>query len=137
MQHGVMLAAHPPCSLPRGVTPGAARHLPLGRRGPATVSSPPKALGPVGVVCERSCVSLRPCLCITKPILGVQAWPGLAPALPCLAVFLGAGELPRRLVFSCVCAGMVPVAPAVGAVLVCACGPGGRRCGLMCVWYLR
>ena len=26
---------------------------------------------------------------------------------------------------------------AVGAVLVCACGPGGRRCGLMCVWYLR
>ena len=26
------------------------------------------------------------------------------------------------------------------AVLVCACGPGGRRCGLMCVmcvWYLR
>ena len=60
-----------------------------------------------------------------------------APALPCLAVFLGAGELPRRLVFSCVCAGMVPVAPAVGAVLVCACGPGGRRCGLMCVWYLR
>ena len=60
-----------------------------------------------------------------------------APALPCLTVFLGAGELPRRLVFSCVCAGMVPVAPAVGAVLVCACGPGGRRCGLMCVWYLR
>ena len=56
-----------------------------------------------------------------------------APALPCLAVFLGAGELPRRLVFSCVCAGMVPVAPAVGAVLVCACGPGGRWCGLMCV----
>ena len=53
------------------------------------------------------------------------------------AVFLGAGELPRRLVFSCVCAGMVPVAPAVGAVLVRACGPGGRRCGLMCVWYLR
>ena len=32
--------------------------------------------------------------------------------------------------FSCVCAGKVPVAPAVGAVLVCACGPGGRRCGL-------
>ena len=60
-----------------------------------------------------------------------------APALQCLDVFLGAGEWPRRLVFSCVCAGMVPVAPAVGAVLVCACGPGGRRCGLMCVWYLR
>ena len=59
------------------------------------------------------------------------------PALPCLAVFLGAGELPRRLVYSCVCAGMVTVAPAVGAVLVCACGPGGRWCGLMCVWYLR
>ena len=60
-----------------------------------------------------------------------------APALPCLAVFLGAGELPRRLVFSCVCAGMVPVAPTVGAVLICACGTGGTRCGLMCVWYLR
>ena len=27
------------------------------------------------------------------------------------------GELPRRLVFSCVCAGLVHVAPAVGAVL--------------------
>ena len=60
-----------------------------------------------------------------------------APALQCLDVFLGAGELPRRLVFSCVCAGMVPVAPAVIAVLVCACGTGGRRCGLMWVWYLR
>ena len=45
---------------------------------PATVSSPPQALGPVGVVCGRACVSLRPCLCITKPVLGVQAWPGLA-----------------------------------------------------------
>ena len=48
-------------------------------------------------------------------------------------MFLGAGELPRRVVFSCVCAGMVPVEPAVGAVLVCARGTGGRRCGLMCV----
>ena len=76
MQHGVMLAAHPPCSLPRGVTPGAARHLPLGRRGPATVSSPPQALGLVGVVCGCACVFLRHCLCINKPILGVQAWPG-------------------------------------------------------------
>ena len=47
-------SAHPPCSLPGGVTPGAARHLPLGRRGPATVSSPPQALGPVGVVCGRA-----------------------------------------------------------------------------------
>ena len=61
-------------------TPGAARHLPLGRRGPATVSSPPQALGPVGMVCESACVSLRPCLCITKPILGVQVWPGVARA---------------------------------------------------------
>ena len=41
----------------------------------------------------------------------------LGKALPCLAVFLGAGELPRCLVFSCVCAGMVPVAPAVCAGL--------------------
>ena len=50
---------------------------------------------------------------------------------------LGAGELPRRLAFRCMCAGMVPVAPAVGAVLVCACCTGGTWCGLMCVWYLR
>ena len=98
----------------------------------------PQALGPVGMVCESACVSLRPlplyeqaytwCSGLARP---------RAPALQCLDVFLGAGELPRRLVFSCVCAGMVPVAPAVGAVLVCACGPGGRRCGLMGVWYLR
>ena len=40
-----------------------------------------------------------------------------ASALQCLDVLLGAGELPPRLVFSCVCAGLVPVAPAVGAVL--------------------
>ena len=53
-----------------------------------------------------------------------------APALPCLAVFLGAGELPRRLIFSCVCAGMVPVAPAVGAVLVCAWRPWWQA-----VWF--
>ena len=32
----------------------------------------------VGMVCESACVSLRPCLCITKPILGVQVWPGVA-----------------------------------------------------------
>ena len=40
-----------------------------------------------------------------------------APTLQCLGVLSGAGELPRRLVFSCVCAGLVPVAPAVGTVL--------------------
>ena len=40
-----------------------------------------------------------------------------APALQCLDVLSGAGELPRRLVFSCVCTGQVPVAPAEGAVL--------------------
>ena len=40
-----------------------------------------------------------------------------APALQCLDVLSGAGELPRRFGFSCVCAGLVPVAPAVGAVL--------------------
>ena len=40
-----------------------------------------------------------------------------APALQCLDVLSGAGEFPRRLVFSCVCAGLVPVAPAVDAVL--------------------
>ena len=40
-----------------------------------------------------------------------------APALQCLDVLSGAGELPWRLVLSCVCAGLVPLAPAVGAVL--------------------
>ena len=47
-------------------------------RGPAIVSFPSQALGPIGMACERTCVSLRPCLRITKPILGVQAWPGFA-----------------------------------------------------------
>ena len=37
--------------------------------------------------------------------------------LQCLDVLLGAEELPRCLVFRRVCAGLVPVAPAVGAVL--------------------
>ena len=77
-----------------------------------------------------------------------------APALQCLNVFLGAGSCPGALSLvvcalgwyqlcvrwdgmRCVCAGMASVAPAVGAVLVCACGTGGRRCGLTCVWYLR
>ena len=91
----------------------------------------------VGVVCVRACV-------LTSLPLHQQAYTrcsGLArsraPALLCLDMFLGAREWPRRLVFSRVCAGMVPVAPAVGAVLVCACCTGGTRCGLMCVWYLR
>ena len=133
----------------------------------ATVSSPPQALGPAGVVCGRACVCSRHCLCINTVTKRLSSWacignpnpeqetskgthaqetstslysvfrPGQAQRFRVLTVFLGAGELPRRLVFSCVCAGRVPVAPAVGAVLVCACGPGGRRCGLMCVWYIR
>ena len=119
------------------VTPGAAATCPSAAGVPATACSPPQALGPVGVVCVRACV-------LTSLPLHHQAYTrcsGLAkpraPALPCLDVFLSTGELPRRLVFSCVCAGMVPVAPAVGAMLVCACCTGGTRCGLMCVWYLR
>ena len=40
-----------------------------------------------------------------------------APALQCLDVLSGAGELPRRFVLSYVCARLVPVAPAAGAVL--------------------
>ena len=40
-----------------------------------------------------------------------------APAILCQDVLLGPGELPRCLVFSRVCAGLVPVAPEVGAVL--------------------
>ena len=112
-------------------------HCPSAAGVPPTACSPPQALGPVGVVCGRACV-------LTSLPLHNQAYTwcsGLArpraPALQCLDVFLGAGELPLRLVFSCVYAGMVPVAPAVGAVLVCACCTGGTLCGLMCVWYLR
>ena len=37
----------------------------------------------------------------------------------CLGFIGGAGGLPRRLSFSCMCAARVPVAPAVGAVLLC------------------
>ena len=64
--------------------------------------------------CVRVC--LRPCLCIPQPMFGDLARPS-APALQCLNVLSGAAELPWRLVFSYMCAGMVPVAPAVGAVL--------------------
>ena len=45
------------------------------------------------------------------------AWPS-APALQCLDSLSGAGELPRRLVFSCVCTGLVPIAPVVAAVVI-------------------
>ena len=61
-----------------------------------------------------------------SPILAYTRCSGLArpsaPALQCLEVLSGAGELPRRLGFSCVCAGMVPVAPVVGAVHRVQCG---------------
>ena len=43
------------------------------------------------------------------------------PALPRLGFLTGAGGLPRRLGFSCMCAARVPVAPAVGAVPLCLC----------------
>ena len=52
---------------------------------------------------------------MTKPMFGALVWPGLAHQR--LDMLSDAGELPRRLAFSCVCAGPVPVAPAVGAVL--------------------
>ena len=82
------------------VTPGAAATCPSAAGVPATACSPPQALGPVGVVCVRACV-------LTSLPLHHQAYTrcsGLvrprAPALQCLDVFLGAGELPRCLVFS-------------------------------------
>ena len=69
---------------PAGVTPGVA----------AMTCSPPQALGPVGVVCVRTCG-------LTSLPLNHQAYTrcsGLArpcaPALPCLDVFLGAEEFP-------------------------------------------
>ena len=42
-----------------------------------------------------------------------------APALRYLSLIKGAGGLPRRFGFSCVCAAQVPVAPTVGAMLPC------------------
>ena len=100
----------------------------------AATACSPQALGPVGVVCVRACV-------LTSLPLHHQVYTrcsGLARphalVLQCLDVFLGAGELPSSV---CVCAGMITVAPAAGAVLVCACCTGGTRRGLMCVWYLR
>ena len=80
--------------------------------------SPPQALGPVGVA-----LYVRACVLASFPLhnSAYVRCSGLArpsaPALQCLDVLSGAGELPRRLVFSCVCAGLVPVAPAVAAVL--------------------
>ena len=51
-------------------------HLPLGRRGARHGVLPAAGPGTCwGGVRARVC--LRPCLCINKPILGVQAWPGL------------------------------------------------------------
>ena len=51
------------------------------------------------------------------PVLRVLMLHLLLKLICCALVDSGAGELPQRLVLSCVCAGMVPVAPAVGAVL--------------------
>ena len=55
-----------------------------------------------------------------------------APALQCLDLLPGAGELPWLLAFFCVCAGPVPVAPAVGAELatMVAHGVGLCVCGI-------
>ena len=85
---------------------------------PATACAPPQALRPVGVA-----LRMRACVLASLPLHN-QAYircSGLAKpsasALQCLDVLSGAVELPRRLAFSCVCAGPVPVAPAVGAVL--------------------
>ena len=47
---------------------------------------------------------------VTDIVMGV-------PALRCLGVISGAGGLPRRLDFSCVCAMQVPVVHVVGAVI--------------------
>ena len=67
-------------------------------------------------VCLRSVFEhLRLCsaLCLLRPS---------APVLLCLGVISGAGGLPLRLDFSCVCAERVPVAP---------CCLGGSECGVM------
>ena len=103
-----LLVIHNHCG---GITPGAAATCPSAAGVPATACSPPQALGPVGVVCGRACVH-------NSLSLHQQAYTwcsGLArpraPALQCLDVFLGAGELPRRLVFSCVCACLLYTSP--------------------------
>ena len=56
-------------------------------------------------------LSFRPS-CVSRPS---------APALSRLGFRTGAGGLPRRHGFSCMCAARVPVAPAVGVVPLCLC----------------
>ena len=99
---------------------------------PATACSPPQALRPVAWRCAHARVCLHFCLCITKPMFGVLVWPVLARQR--FSVSSGDGELPRHLAFICVCAGLVPVAPAVGAVLAyLRLAHWWPRCGVMCV----
>ena len=91
-------AAPPPFSLPCGANAGAAGHPPL------------------------SCWCARHGVLTAGPRTAGTAvrWGGavgLALALQCLQVLSGAGGSPQRLAFSCVCTGLVPVAPAVDAML--------------------
>ena len=44
-----------------------------------------------------------------------------APALACWGFITGAGWLPRRLGFSCMCTAWLPVVPVVGAAPLCLC----------------
>ena len=85
--------AHPPCSLPRGVTSGAVSP----RRRPWDLL--------------EWCAGARVCAYVLA-FASTSLYSVFRPrttALQCLDVFLGAWELPRRLVLSCVCAGMVSV----------------------------
>ena len=94
---------------------------------------------PIGVaLCVRACVlailSLHNYAYVRCSVLARPS----SPALQCLYELTGAGELPRRLAFSCVCAGLVPLAP-MGAEL-----PYLRMAQWwhtvwcdVCVWYLR
>ena len=66
------------------------------------------------------------CVCVCDWARGVDRFSFclsclVRPSVPCLGFLKGAGGVPRRLGFSCVCAARVPVAPAVGAVPLCLC----------------
>lgn len=53
----------------------------------------------------------------------------------CLGLLVGAGELPRRLEFRCVCARGVPALPAIGAVLSLSVRAALMACsGVMRMW---
>ena len=67
---------------------------------------------------QQACVCVYVCVCVLVLNISasVRSRPS-APALQSLGAISGAGGLPRRLDFGCMCAKQVFIAPAVSAVL--------------------